>query len=1157
MLLGPTVVLAQSTDLIDCRDLGDRGIAFETLWAQRFSSLDSVAGAGDVNGDGFSDLLFSGIKNAEGDPPFALLVLGRGGFEGRHALTPALPDTVVFRYSGAIRYQDFRVFGPAGDLDGDGLDDLLLGLPYYPSDANETAGRAYVIYGSRDFPPEIVLEDVGTSRRGVVFTSTDPYHDGIGKSALSPGDVDGDGVLDLVVGAPHSTNFKGQVLAGVIFVLTGVDGLPATVDLARVGDGLPGVEFHGNPEVLPPETAAQLGYDTIGFLGNELEAAGDVDGDGFADFTANEPDPYPPPTYLIRGGRALPALTDVAEAASHGNITVFRGLPEGFGMGAVAGVGDLDGDARGELMVGLGRHSSNPFITEQSGAHLIPGRDDWPSDVDLSSGRPALAATVFRAVGAADLLGSEIAPVGDVNGDGRGDFAIGAPRASVRGQRNAGQACVIFGQASYPDEVRLSQDFDGLRILGETSFSNLGGGISPAGDFNGDGAADFLVSAIHFAVVDDVSRAYLIYGTGSGPAPLRLYRAEPPQGGMRGGIFVKLLGSGFAGTPRVLFGGNPAGMVHVQSGSVLSVLLPPGDRLGPADVAIEQGGETRMLAGGFEYTPDFPEIDLADLGSRGLVITGDEREPGASVAFGDLTGDGRDDLVLATGALTGWIVTIVKGGPGLPAALPAFTSSERVTLVTSSDLQALHALVAVLGDVNGDALADLAIGTDGGGAFLLFGRRDLPPELLIEEEVFAGRAVQLERGDLPPGGGAPRLVPLGDFTGDGLADFALAHPLAPGFSAEAGEVVFIAGRNAWPDPFDLGSAALVFARLSGSAPGDRLGTEAAAAGDVDGDGAADLIVAAESPSGAGRAYIVFVNPGLPAAADVEDLVLGQGGVALRLNDGFEHFGELHLAAAGDTDGDGHADVLLGVEDGGVSTQGVAYLVHGGAELPVEIHLTEAAGNPAGVTRFFGRAAQVQCGRIGPAGDFNADGLADFLVASQPDLSALPAIPWSVFIALGKPGLPEKVDLRTPGGIGLELVGPRLAQVSLQSRNTGDLNGDGQPDFVLTESGSFTRDPGRVHVVFGPFGGTTFRRGDANFDARIEISDAIFGLAYLFLGGEAPRCADAVDADDDGGLNLTDAVFLLNHLFTGGRAPPPPYPEEGVDPTADGLSCRGF
>jgi hypothetical protein len=85
---------------------------------------------------------------------------------------------------------------------------------------------------------------------------------------------------------------------------------------------------------------------------------------------------------------------------------------------------------------------------------------------------------------------------------------------------------------------------------------------------------------------------------------------------------------------------------------------------------------------------------------------------------------------------------------------------------------------------------------------------------------------------------------------------------------------------------------------------------------------------------------------------------------------------------------------------------------------------------------------------------------------------------------------------------------------------------------------------------------SFRRGDADGDGAVSLTDVVLTLAALFQGRVQPACADAADADDNGSLSLADAVHTLNHLFRGGPAPPAPGPEAcGMDPTADELSCE--
>ncbi|HVR74011.1 MAG TPA: dockerin type I repeat-containing protein, partial [Planctomycetota bacterium] len=82
----------------------------------------------------------------------------------------------------------------------------------------------------------------------------------------------------------------------------------------------------------------------------------------------------------------------------------------------------------------------------------------------------------------------------------------------------------------------------------------------------------------------------------------------------------------------------------------------------------------------------------------------------------------------------------------------------------------------------------------------------------------------------------------------------------------------------------------------------------------------------------------------------------------------------------------------------------------------------------------------------------------------------------------------------------------------------------------------------------------FLRTDSNGDGRIDITDVVFLLAYLFQGGPPPTCLDAADSNDDGELSITDALHALQFLFQGGSSPPPPHPLEGTDPTADDLEC---
>src|ERR1041384_6782331 len=88
-------------------------------------------------------------------------------------------------------------------------------------------------------------------------------------------------------------------------------------------------------------------------------------------------------------------------------------------------------------------------------------------------------------------------------------------------------------------------------------------------------------------------------------------------------------------------------------------------------------------------------------------------------------------------------------------------------------------------------------------------------------------------------------------------------------------------------------------------------------------------------------------------------------------------------------------------------------------------------------------------------------------------------------------------------------------------------------------------------------GARFRRGDANADGRVDLSDPVFTLTRLFLGGGELPCAKAADANDDGRVDVSDALSVLSFLYQGGGALPAPGGACGADPTPDALTCLAY
>jgi hypothetical protein len=145
------------------------------------------------------------------------------------------------------------------------------------------------------------------------------------------------------------------------------------------------------------------------------------------------------------------------------------------------------------------------------------------------------------------------------------------------------------------------------------------------------------------------------------------------------------------------------------------------------------------------------------------------------------------------------------------------------------------------------------------------------------------------------------------------------------------------------------------------------------------------------------------------------------------------------------------------------------------------------------------------------------------------------------------------DTRTAPQI-LTVESPGLHLFSVWVREGGHV----VDKIILARDAAYTpTDLGPPESARVPLDGeSTFVRGDASGDGRVNVSDAIRLLLALFAGGAAPSCADAADANDSGGLDLADAIFLLHFLFQKGPAIPAPHPAPGIDPTADALECSG-
>jgi len=796
----------------------------------------SVSTAGDVNGDGFSDIVVGANTYSNSETWEGAVYIYHGSSAGINTTA-----AIMMESNQAQAQMGFSV-ACAGDVNADGFSDIIVGAWLYDNpEINE--GVAFVYHGS------------STGISGTIATTLEANQSAsnFGSSVAGAGDVNGDGYSDVIVGAENYNN--GQSEEGVVFVYHGSAG--------------------GINNVAVTMAESNQGFSQFGYA---VSSAGDVNGDGYSDvivgaYTFDNAEINEGAAFIYHGSVA--GINNIAADTLEPNLVNIQ-----FGV-SVACAGDINGDGYSDVIVGAQTYDNTE--TDEGAAYVYFGS---------GTGINTIAVAILESNQAGASMGRGVASAGDVNGDGYSDIIAGAPGFD-NGESNEGAAFVYHGSSA-----GLSTTPNSITADVGQPFSNFGVSVAGAGDVNGDGYGDVIIGAWRYddGGNTDEGKAFIYHGSTAGLSTTP--NSTPDDADQAFAFFAETV----------------AGAGDVNGDGYSDVIIG-------ADNYDDGGNNNEGRA--FVY-----HGSASGLSSAPNSILDDGDQPniyfGVSIACaGDVNGDGYSDVIVgAIGYLDGGNANEGRAFVyhGSAAGLSAIPNS------TPDDANQSNAYfgwsVSGAGDVNGDGYSDVIIGAlfyddapyaDEGRAFIYHGSAtglSANPDAIPDDANQAGA----QFGESVAG--------AGDVNGDGYSDVIIgARLFDDGPNTDEGRAFVYHG------------SAAGLSNIPNSTPDDAdqafssFGISVNAAGDVNGDGYSDIIIGAryfdDAPNAdEGRAFVYH--------GSVTGLSSTPNSTPDDANQPNATFG-YSVANAGDVNGDGYSDIIVGAflyTNGANTNEGRAFLYSG-------------------------------------------------------------------------------------------------------------------------------------------------------------------------------------------------------------------------------------